>query len=144
MNEKIAYNWRYISIAVVFTLFGLAIIAQMVRIQLTVNSSELPVAILLGQWEKAASRRGLILDRNGHVLAGNQTVYTVDVNFEDFNQPGEIEEVKILADLAIGAFDINNQYLLGFLQQEPRPLEKNLTVENYASQADLLRFLDLV
>ena len=93
MNEKIAYNWRYISIAVVFTLFGLAIIAQMARIQLTVNSSELPVAILLGQWEKAASRRGLILDRNGHVLAGNQTVYTVDVNFEDFNQPGEIEEV---------------------------------------------------
>ena len=144
MNEKITYNWRYISIAVVFTLFGLAIIAQMARIQLTVNSGELPDPVLLGQWEKAASRRGLILDRNGHVLAGNQTVYAVDVNFEDFNQPGEIEEVKVLADLAIGAFDINNQYLLGFLQQEPRPLEKNLTVENYASQADLLRFLDLV
>jgi cell division protein FtsI/penicillin-binding protein 2 len=144
MNEKIAYNWRYISIAMVFTLFGLAIVAQMARIQLTVNSSELPDPVLLGQWEKAASRRGLILDRNGHVLAGNQTVYAVDVNFEDFNQPGEIEEVKMLADLAIEAFDINNQYLLGFLQEEPRPLEKNLTVENYASQADLLRFLDLV
>lgn len=144
MNEKIAYNWRYISIAMVFTLFGLAIVAQMARIQLTVNSSELPDPVLLGQWEKAASRRGLILDRNGHVLAGNQTVYAVDVNFEDFNQPGEIEEVKMLADLAIEAFDINNQYLLGFLQEEPRPLEKNLTVENYASQADLLRFLNLV
>ncbi|RLD01807.1 MAG: hypothetical protein DRI46_02570 [Chloroflexi bacterium] len=144
MNEKITYNWRYISIAVVFTLFGLAIIAQMARIQLTVNSSELPVPVLLGQWEKAASRRGLILDRNGHVLAGNQTVYAVDVNFEDFNQPGEIEEVKMLADLAIEAFDIKNQYLLEFLQQEPRPLERNLTVENYATQADLLHFLDLL
>jgi len=144
MNEKITYNWRYISIAVVFTLFGLAIIAQLARIQLTVNSSELPVPVLLGQWEKAASRRGLILDRNGHVLAGNQTVYAVDVNFEDFNQPGEIEEVKMLADLAIEAFDIKNQYLLEFLQQEPRPLERNLTVENYATQADLLHFLDLL
>ncbi|HDD56382.1 MAG TPA: penicillin-binding protein 2 [Chloroflexi bacterium] len=144
MNEKITYNWRYISIAVVFTLFGLAIIAQMARIQLTVNSSELPVPVLLGQWEKAASRRGLILDRNGHVLAGNQTVYAVDVNFEDFNQPGEIEEVKMLADLAIEAFDIKNQYLLEFLQQEPRPLERNLTVENFATQADLLHFLDLL
>ena len=144
MNEKNSYNWRYISIAVIFTLFGMAIIAQMVRIQLTVNSSELPVPVLLGQWEKAASRRGLILDRNGHVLAGNQTVYTVDVNFEDYHQPGEIEEVKILADLAINAFEISNPYLLGFLQQEPRPLERNITVENFAYQADLLRFLDLV
>jgi len=144
MNEKITYNWRYISIAVIFTLFGLAIIAQMVRIQLTVNSGDLPVPYLLGQWERAASRRGLILDRNGHVLAGNQTVYAVDVNFEDFDQPGEIEEVKTLADLAIQSFGITNQDLLGFLQQEPRPLEKNLTVENFASQADTLRFLDLV
>ena len=144
MNEKITYNWRYISIAVTFTLFGLAIIAQMLRIQLTVNSSELPVPVLLGQWEKAASRRGLILDRNGHVLAGNQTVYAVDINFEDFNQPGEIEEVKTLADLAIETFEIRNHYLLGFLQQEPKPLEKNITVENFASQADLIRFLDLV
>jgi cell division protein FtsI/penicillin-binding protein 2 len=144
MNEKIQYNWRYISIAVVFTLFGMAIIAQMVRIQLTVNSSELPDPVLLGQWEKAASRRGLILDRNGHVLAGNQTVYSVDVNFENMGQLGEIEEVKMLADLAIEVFDINNHYLLGFLQQEPRPLEKNITVEGFASQADLLHFLDLL
>ena len=144
MNEKITYNWRYISIAVVFTLFGLAILAQMVRIQLTVNSSDLPDPLLLGQWEKAASRRGLILDRNGHVLAGNKTVYAVDVNFEDFSQPGEIEEVKMLAELAIETFGISNQYLLGFLEQEPRPIEKNITVENFASQEDLLRFLDQV
>ncbi len=144
MNDKITYNWRYISIAVLFSLFGLAIIAQMVRIQLTVNISDLPSPSLLGQWETAASRRGLILDRHGHVLAGNQTVYAVDVNFENYNQPGEIEEVKALAELAIEVFQIKNQYLLGFLQQEPRPLTKNMTVERFASQADLLRYLDLV
>ncbi|MEJ2446540.1 MAG: penicillin-binding protein 2 [Anaerolineales bacterium] len=144
MNEKISYNWRYISIAVLFSLFGLAIIAQMVRIQLTVNSSDLPSPSLLGQWETAASRRGLILDRHGHVLAGNQTLYAVDVNFENFYQPGEFEEVKALAELAIEVFHINNQYLLGFLQQEPRPLTKNMTVERFASQEDLLHYLDLV
>ncbi|NQS90880.1 MAG: penicillin-binding protein 2 [Chloroflexi bacterium] len=144
MNEKISYNWRYITIAVLFSLFALAIIAQMVRIQMTVNSSGLPSPSLLGQWETAASRRGLILDRNGHILAGNQTVYSVDVNFEEFHQSGEIEEVKILANLAIEAFGINNQYLLGFLTQEPRPLTKNMTVERFSSQADLLRFLALV
>jgi cell division protein FtsI/penicillin-binding protein 2 len=144
MNEKITYNWRFITIAVLFSLFGLAIIGQMVRIQLTVNGADLPSPSLLGQWETAASRRGLILDRNGHLLAGNQTVYAVDVNFSDFYQSGEIEEVKMLADLAIEVFEINNQYLLDFLQQEPRPLTKNITVERFATQEDLLNFLALV
>jgi len=58
MNEKITYNWRFITIALLFSLFGLAIIAQMVRIQLTVNGGDLPSPSLLGQWETAASRRG--------------------------------------------------------------------------------------
>jgi len=144
MNDRTTYNWRFTTIAVLFSLFGLAIIVQMVRIQLTVNIGDLPSPSLLGQWETAASRRGLILDRNGHLLAGNQTVYAVDVNFSDFYQPGEIEEVKMLADLAIEVFGIKNQYLLGFLQQEPRPLTKNITVERFASQEDLLNFLVLV
>ena len=144
MNEKITYNWRFITIALLFSLFGLAIIAQMVRIQLTVNSGDLPSPSLLGQWETAASRRGLILDRNGHLLAGNQTAYSVDVNFSEFYQSGEIEEVKMLADLAIEVFGINNQYLLEFLREEPRPLTKNITVERFASQEALLNFLALV
>ncbi len=141
MTEKITYNWRYITIAVFFSFFALAIMGQMVRIQLTVNTSELPVPGLLGQWEKAASRRGLILDRNGHVLAGNQTVYAVDINFEEFYQEGEIEEVKILAEIAIEVFGINNRHLLEFLKQEPRPLTKNITVERFATQEKLLEFL---
>ena len=141
MNEKITYNWRYITIAVVFSLFGLGIIGQMIRIQLTVNSSDLPNPSLLGQWEKAASQRGLILDRNGHLLAGNQTVYSVDVNFEVFYEDSELDEVNVLADLAIEVFGINNQYLLGFLEEEPRPLARNITVERFATQGDLLEYL---
>jgi len=141
MNEKITYNWRYITIAVFFTLYGLAIIAQMVRIQLMVNASNLPVATQLGQWETAASRRGLILDRNGHVLAGNQTIYAVDVNFEDFYQEGEIEEVKMLAEVAIEVFEISNQNLLKYLQEDSRPLTKNITVERFATQEQLLEFI---
>jgi len=144
MNEKITYNWRFITIAVLFSFFGLAIIGQMVRIQLTVNGGDLPSPSLLGQWETAASRRGLILDRNGHLLAGNKTVYAVDVNFSDLYQSDEIEEVKMLADLAIEVFGINNHYLLDFLRQEPRPLTKNITVERFASQEDLLTYIDLV
>ena len=141
MNDKITYNWRYITIAVMFSLFGVAIIAQMVRIQLTVNTSELPSPSQLGQWEKAASRRGLILDRNGHVLAGNQTVYVVDVNFEEFYQEGEIEDTKMLANLAVEIFEISNQHLLDFLQQDPRPLMKNITVERFATQKQLQKFI---
>jgi cell division protein FtsI/penicillin-binding protein 2 len=141
MNEKITYNWRYITIAVFFTLYGLAIIAQMVRIQIMVNTSDLPIATQLGQWETAASRRGLILDRNGHVLAGNQTIYAVDVNFEDFYQEGEIEEVKMLAEVAVEVFGINNQNLLKYLQEDPRPVTKNITVERFATQEQLLEYI---
>lgn len=141
MNEKINYNWRYLSVAAAFSLFAVAIVYQMIRIQLTVDSSDLPIPGLLGQWEKAASRRGLILDRNGHLLAGNQTVYSVDVNFEEFYQEGELDEVNVLADLAIDVFGISNPYLLEFLEQEPRPLTKNITVERFASQEDLLEYL---
>ncbi|MCK4490771.1 MAG: hypothetical protein KAU23_10945, partial [Anaerolineales bacterium] len=141
MNEKITYNWRYISIAGLFTVFALAIITQMVRIQLMVNTTDLPITGLLGQWETAASRRGLILDRNGHILAGNQTVYAVDVNFGDFYQETEIEEVKMLAEVAVEVFGINNPYLLEFLQQEPRPLTKNITVDRFATQEELIEYL---
>jgi cell division protein FtsI/penicillin-binding protein 2 len=98
----------------------------------------------LGQWEKAASRRGLILDRNGHILAGNQTVYVVDINFEELHQQDEVEEVNTLAAIAIEVFGIENQHLLEVLEQEPRPLPKNITVERFATQKELQEFLNRV
>ena len=141
MNEKITFNWRYLLIAVGFGLFAVAIIGQMARIQLTVDSQELPVANEMGQWEKAASRRGLILDRNGHVLAGNKTVYTVEVDFSRLGSGDDTAQVKTLVELAIEIFNIENEELLQLLRQEPRPPLRSYTVSRFATREQLERFL---
>jgi cell division protein FtsI/penicillin-binding protein 2 len=142
MNEKITYNWRYIVVAVIYSLFAVAIIGQMLRIQLTVNVQELPEAARMGQWEHAASRRGLIVDRNGHLLAGNQTVYAVDIDFSNHSFQEDPAELRVLADLAVEAFQIQNPFLLELLEKEPRPETRNITVDRFASQDELLMFLD--
>lgn len=144
MNERITFNWRYIFVAVIFGLFAMAIIVQMTRIQLIVDSQELPVAHEMGQWEKAASRRGLILDRNGHLLAGNQTVYAVDVDFSDGGGRNQTAVVNTIAELAIEIFGITNPDMIDLLRQDPRPPQKTITVARFASKADLTRFLSAV
>ena len=60
MNDKITYNWRYTTLAVLFSLFGLAIIAQMVRIQLTVNTSETGLEECAGRVVECLERAGVL------------------------------------------------------------------------------------
>jgi len=144
MTDQLTFNWRYILIAVVFGLFGVAIIGQMTRIQLTVDTQDLPVAQEMGQWEKAASRRGLILDRNGHLLAGNKIVYAVEVDFSPSGGRDNPAELKTIAELAIELFEIENPAMLDLLRRDPRPPQRNLTVERFASREEVLRFLTAV
>lgn len=144
MTEPITFNWRYLLIAVLFSLFGVAIIGQMSRIQLTVESQNLPVAYEMGEWVKAASRRGLILDRNGHLLAGNQTVYAVDVDFSSRGGRSHTAVLKTIAELAIEVFEINNDQMLELLRADPRPPQRTLTVERFATGEELTRFLTAV
>jgi cell division protein FtsI/penicillin-binding protein 2 len=144
MNDRITFNWRYLFVAVFFGLFAVAIIFQMTRIQLTVDSEELPVAHEMGQWEKAASRRGLILDRSGHVLAGNQTVYAVDVDFSNPGGRNDAAVVKTIAELAIEIFEITNPDMIELLRQDPRPPQRTITVARFASKKQVTRFLSAV
>jgi cell division protein FtsI/penicillin-binding protein 2 len=141
---KIRYNWRYTFIASIFTLVGLVILAQMVRIQMTVDAQGLPVTSNMGQWEKAASRRGLILDRNGHLLAGNKTVYAVDIHFDALDVSDMTGDPKELADHAVSIFEIENEYLLQQLRQEEGPPERTITVERFASGEQVRAFIDAV
>jgi cell division protein FtsI/penicillin-binding protein 2 len=68
---------------------ALAVIAQMIRIQ---NSEQ--AAIFLSQGDRYAGEfrtfypeRGEIFDRQGHLLAGNRTVYEVGVSLPDMEDP---------------------------------------------------------
>jgi len=68
---------------------GLAIIVQMVRIQ---NSEQAKIFLsqgdlYSGEFNTVYPERGEIYDRNGHLLAGNRTVYEVGVNLKTMKDP---------------------------------------------------------
>jgi cell division protein FtsI/penicillin-binding protein 2 len=86
------YAWRSNALVTVLAFVALIIIAQIVRIQ---NSQE--AAIFKQQGDAYASElrtfypdRGEIYDRNGHLLAGNRTVYEVGVNLNAMKDPNAI------------------------------------------------------
>ena len=71
--------WRFLTIAIIITLAGLAIPVQIVRIQTNPE-----VAGVTGQgatvWKTFYPARGEIYDRKGNLLAGNKTVYEIGVD----------------------------------------------------------------
>lgn len=86
------YAWRSKVLATALALVAFAIVAQMARIQ---NSRE--AAVFRQQGNAYASvletfypDRGEIYDRNGHLLAGNKTVYEVGVNLSDIKDANAI------------------------------------------------------
>lgn len=83
------YALRSMMLIAGFALVALAILVQMIRIQ---NSEQ--AAIFLSQGDQYAGEfrmfypeRGEIYDRNGHLLAGNRTVYEVGVSLSDMEDP---------------------------------------------------------
>src|SRR5512138_297748 len=87
------YALRSLIIVACFGIVGLAIIAQMIRIQ---NSEEAMIFLsqgdrYSGEFQTVYPERGEIYDRNGHLLAGNRTVYEVGVSL------GEMENADAMA-----------------------------------------------
>jgi cell division protein FtsI/penicillin-binding protein 2 len=83
------YAIRSLVIAVCLAFVGLAVIVQMVRIQ----TSEQAMVFLsqgdryAGEFQTFYPERGEIYDRNGHLLAGNRTVYEVGVSLSAMQDP---------------------------------------------------------
>ena len=89
---KKSYQIRSLSLSALFAILGAAIIVQMIRIQ---NSPEAAVflqqgASYSGQFEALFPERGQIYDRNGHLMAGNRTVYEIGANLADVKNPKSI------------------------------------------------------
>lgn len=83
------YALRSLIITAGFALIGLAVIVQMVRIQ----TSEQAMIFLsqgdryAGEFQMFYPKRGEVYDRNGHLLAGNRTVYEVGVSLSEMKNP---------------------------------------------------------
>ncbi|HVN54294.1 MAG TPA: penicillin-binding protein 2 [Anaerolineaceae bacterium] len=89
---KTPFFQRYLLIASIFLVIGIAIIIQMVRIQ----HSEAAAALLKQadmygvETRTIYPERGSIFDRQGHLLAGNETVYEVGVDLAQVTDPDTI------------------------------------------------------
>ncbi len=86
------YAVRSLFLVFCFALVGLGIIAQMIRIQ---NSEQASVFLsqgdlYAGEFRTFYPERGEIYDRNGHLLAGNRTVYEVGVSLSDVRDPESV------------------------------------------------------
>ena len=79
------YAIRSMSVVVGLVIVGLGVIVQMVRIQ---NSEQAKIFLMqgdlyAGEFRTFNPERGEIYDRNGHLLAGNRTVYEVGVSLRE-------------------------------------------------------------
>lgn len=89
---KKSYQVRSLSLAILFGVLAVTIVVQVVRIQ---TSPEAAVFLqqgtrYSGQYQTLFPERGQIYDRNGHLLAGNRTVYEVGVSLTDVRNPQSI------------------------------------------------------
>lgn len=102
------YAWRSVAIATLFALIGMAIIVQMVRIQVSPQASDFRDLVQRnkGWLETVYPARGEIYDRNGSLLAGNQTVFEVGVTLE------EVENAEYLADTLSDILGVNATKIL--------------------------------
>lgn len=79
------YALRSLILVVFLAIAGFAVIIQMIRIQ---YSDQAQMFLLQGdrysgEFQMVYPERGEIFDRNGHLLAGNRTVYEVGVTLDD-------------------------------------------------------------
>lgn len=102
------YAWRSVAVAVIFAFVGLAIIVQMVRIQTSPDISDFrSLAERNKGWmEVVYPARGEIYDRNGHLLAGNQTVFELGVTLD------QIENAEYIAETLARILDMDANTLL--------------------------------
>src|SRR5215212_8647518 len=83
------YAVRSFIIIAGFVFVGLAVIVQMIRIQ---NSEQALIFLsqgdrYAGEFQTVYPERGEIYDRNGHLIAGNRTVYEVGVSLSEVESP---------------------------------------------------------
>jgi cell division protein FtsI/penicillin-binding protein 2 len=89
---KNTVSWRYSIIQVVVVLIGLSVITQMIRIRYSPEAEAILAEgdAATGSWQTIYPARGSIYDREGHLLAGNRTVYETGVSLKTYTNASEI------------------------------------------------------
>ena len=133
MSENV---WRYTLLGTVFTLLAVAIVGQMVRIQLNpeqVNYFRKQWQSNLGDYRTVTPTRGEIFDRYGHVLAGNTKVYEVGAELAWVENP---HTIALALNVVLG-LDYNE--VLQAVSQEASATSVYVVLDNFVPQEQIDR-----
>jgi cell division protein FtsI/penicillin-binding protein 2 len=112
---KQQYQWRSLVLSGIFTIISIAIVFQIFRIQSSPQAASLRDQgdSYQGEYQTIYPPRGEIYDRNGHLLAGNKTVYEVGVNM------GELRNAQTIALALNVALGMDAAEVINKLTQAP-------------------------
>jgi len=122
------YAWRSMLLNGILALIALLVILQMVRIQASAEAEAFRAQAdtFKGGYKTYYPERGEIYDRNGHLLAGNQTVYEVGVDLTAVIDPHSVA-MAVSVNLGKDYNEVFTEIL------NPPPGISYLVVDNFAS-----------
>jgi cell division protein FtsI/penicillin-binding protein 2 len=106
------YAWRSTVLLILQAAIAVFVLAQIIRIQ---NSAEAALLrdqaeLYSGSWQSFYPERGEIYDRNGHLLAGNEAVYTVGVNVNEVTDAEQLA-LAVSVNLDVDYYETLNTIL---------------------------------
>jgi len=122
------YAWRSLLLNVFLALIAALVVLQMVRIQVSAEAGAFrdQADDFKGGYRTYYPERGEIFDRNGHLLAGNQTVYEVGVDLTTVIDPHSVA-MAVSVNLGKDYEEVYSNIL------NPPPGISYLVVDNFAS-----------
>lgn len=131
------YAWRSIALTTLLAFLSIAVLAQIVRIQYSPEAEVFRAQAeqYSGKFQMFYPERGELYDRNGHLLAGNETVYTVGVNIH------EMEDAHTIALTLVAYLGLNYEEVMRRLQN-PAGLSF-VTLANYIDAEDASILMEL-
>ncbi len=98
---NIEHSFRYTILGTFFAFLGFLIVGQLVRLQISPQKPEFleQEKAFSGSWQILQPNRGLIFDRSGNLLAGNETVYEVGIELKWVKNP---ETIALAASAVLG------------------------------------------
>ena len=136
MRQQYARRTQIVMIVMGFVAF--AIIFQMARIQNSTEAAEVIRRGMVYQYEPRTifPDRGEIYDRNGHLLAGNKSVFEIGVDLNTVKDPEAIA-VAVSAELGIDYSKILNDI------QNPPAKVSYVVIADFVGSQNALRLKDL-
>ena len=122
------YAWRSILLNGFLAFVATLVVLQMVRIQVSAEAGifQDQADAFKGGYRTYYPERGEIYDRNGHLLAGNQTVYEVGVDLTSVIDPHSVA-MAVSVNLGKDYDEVYSDIL------NPPPNISYLVVDNFAS-----------